>query len=98
MENVVSQETEAQETVAERYFRLEVDDRRYLPEGSTGEKEWLDEAVQTEHDLIEAYLYAHIAPATLPVSLENRILKGEYSQNELDFMARELLQSQFSHK
>lgn len=86
------------ETVAERYFRLEVDDRRYLPEGNPAEKEWLDEAVQTEHDLIEAYLYSHIAPATLPQLLERKITEGEYSVEQLDEMARELLQSQFSQK
>lgn len=89
--NGTGAEVTTEETIAERYFRLAVDDRQYLPEGSTGEKEWLAEAVQAELDVIKAYLYAHIAPNTLPEFLECKIKEGEFSIAQLDRMARELL-------
>lgn len=89
--NGTGAEVTTEETIAERYFRLAVDDRQYLPEGCPQEKEWIDEAVQAELDVIKAYLYAHISPATLPEFLERKISEGDYTVEQLDEMARELL-------
>ena len=81
-----------EESVAERYMRLEHNDpREFLLEDSPEHQEWLTEAAQACEELIAAYLYSFVHPAQLPEFLERKVLTGEYTAGELDNMAWELI-------
>lgn len=81
-----------EESVAERYMRLEHNDPRELMyEDGPEHQEWLTEAAQACEELIAEYLHSFVHPAQLPSMLERKVLTGEYTAAELDAMALELI-------